>query len=371
MNKDYYQILGIERNATSEDVKKAFRRLAFECHPDRNKLDGAEERFKAINEAYQVLSDPAKRTTYDQFGNVEGSPFGKGFDGFGFGGMGDIFDAFFGTAASGKKTPQKGSDLNARLDISFEQAIFGCEQELEVTRVETCAECRGRGAEKGTKPESCINCGGTGRVQRVERSVFGRFVNVVSCEKCHGEGKVITRLCPVCSGAGRMKKLKRMTVVVPAGVDGGYQLRLSGEGNAGTLGGPGGDLFVQLSVQAHDHFQREGTDIIYILPLNFAQAALGDRVEVPTLDGKANLDITPGTQHGDSFRIGGKGSPRPGGGRRGDQIVKVKIVTPTGLDEDQRRLFEDLKASLERVPVGARPAAKEGKGLFGKLKDAF
>ncbi len=372
MKKDYYLVLGIERNATSEDVKKAFRRLAFEHHPDRNKGDGAEQRFKEINEAYQVLSDPQKRTTYDQFGNVDGSTFGKGFEGFEFGGMGDIFDAFFGAASTGKRTAQRGGDLRAELTVSFVEAVFGCEQELEVNRVETCVDCRGSGAEKGTKPENCINCGGTGRVQRVERTIFGRFVNVVSCDRCHGEGKVVSKICPGCGGAGRRKNLRRLTVVVPPGVDAGFQLRLSGEGSAGILGGSPGDLFVQLHVEPHEVFERNGSDIVYSLPLNFAQAALGDRVEVPTLDGVANLEITPGTQNGHVFRIGGKGAPRPGGGKRGDQLVKVRVVTPTSLDEKQKKLFEELKAYLAGgVEVGAKTSSKEGKSILDKIKDAF
>lgn len=370
MKKDYYQVLGVARDATPEDIKKAFRKLAFEHHPDRNKDNGAEARFKEINEAYQVLCDTEKRATYDRLGHVDSeSVFGRGFDGFQYGGLGDIFDAFFGAGQPGRRMPQRGADLHAELSIAFEEAVFGCEHELQLTRMETCAACRGTGAEKGTKPENCSNCGGSGRVQRVERSVFGRFVNVVTCDKCHGEGKVITKPCPACGGAGREKNLRRLTVVVPPGVDAGYQLRLSNEGGAGVWGGSPGDLYVQLNVAPHKLFQREGSDVLYTLPLNFAQAALGDRVEVPTLDGMAHIDIHPGTQNGEVFRIGGKGAPRPGGGRRGDQMVRVKVVTPSNLDERQRRLFEELRSTLG--PYGAGERAREGKGILDKIKGAF
>ena len=371
MNKDYYQVLGVERDATSEDVRKAFRKLAFQHHPDRNKENGAEERFKEINEAYQVLSDPEKRTSYDQFGRTDGGGLGRGFEGFDFGGMGDIFDAFFGAGGSaGGRAPQGGQDIRCEVSISFEEAVFGCDREIQVARMENCPDCRGSGAEKGTKPESCANCGGAGRVQRVERSVFGRFVNVVTCDRCQGDGKVISRLCPKCGGAGRSKNVRRLTVAIPAGVDSGFQVRMNGEGNAGTRGGPCGDLYIHLNVSTHALFQRKGSEIIYSLPLNFAQAALGDRVEVPTLDGPAYVDIRPGAQNGDVFRLGGKGAPRPGGGRRGDQLVRVQVVTPSALDEKQRRLFEELKQAMGPEPA-VSGSDKEGKSILDRIKKAF
>ncbi|MDO8473782.1 MAG: molecular chaperone DnaJ [Dehalococcoidia bacterium] len=372
MKRDYYQVLGVEKDATPEDVKKAFRKLAFQHHPDRNNENGAEGRFKEINEAYQVLSDTEKRATYDRVGHVDGANvFGRGFEGFEYGGLGDIFDAFFGAnSTAGSRTPQRGTDLRAELSISFEEAVFGCERELQMTRMEGCPDCRGSGAEKGTKPETCSNCGGTGRVQRVERSIFGRFVNVVSCDKCRGTGKVITRLCPRCSGAGREKNLRRLTVVVPPGVDGSCQLRLSNEGSAGAWGGPCGDLYVQLAVGSHQLFKRDGPDILYTLPLNFAQAALGDKVEVPTIDGMARLDIHAGTQNGELFRIAGRGAPKPGGGKRGDHLVKVSVVTPTALDESQRQLFEELKRSLNGGEV-AQQEQREGKSILDRIKGKF
>lgn len=373
MKRDYYMVLGVQKDATPEDIKKAFRKLAFQHHPDRNSENGAEERFKEINEAYQVLSDIEKRATYDRVGHVEGADvFGRGFQGFEYGGgLGDIFDAFFGANSSANaRTPQRGADLRTELSVSFEEAVFGCERELQVTRMENCPDCKGNGAEKGTKPETCSNCGGNGRVQRVERSMFGRFVNVATCDRCQGTGKVTTRKCPRCSGAGREKNLRRLTVVVPPGVDGGLQLRLSNEGSAGIWGGQSGDLYVQLAVAPHQLFQRNGPDILYTLPLNIAQAALGDKVDVPTIDGVSRLEISPGTQNGEIVRIAGKGAPRPGGGKRGDQLVKVSVLTPTALDDNQRRLLEELRRSLNGED-DEQKVQREGKGILDRIKRKF
>ncbi|MEW6033596.1 MAG: molecular chaperone DnaJ [Chloroflexota bacterium] len=347
MNRDYYRVLGVGRNATPEEVKKAFRRLAFQHHPDRNRDEGAEGRFKEINEAYQVLSDPERRASYDRYGMVDvGGLYGRGFEGFDFGGLGDIFDAFFGGAARVRRGPRRGADVNVQFTISFEEAVFGCEREVEVRRVEPCARCRGTGCQPGTSPERCANCGGSGEVQRVERSIFGRFVNVVPCDRCGGEGKVVLQPCTGCSGRGRERRLCRLVVRIPPGVDDGFQVCLSAEGDSGLWGGPSGDLYVQLTMSPHPLFQRDGQDILYELPLNFAQAALGDRVEVPTLDGPMAVEIPAGTQNGDAFRLKGRGAPSPGGGRRGDQLARVRVVTPTSLDERQRELLRELKDSL-------------------------
>ena len=309
--RDYYEVLGIDRGASEEDIKRAFRKLAFKYHPDHNREDGAEEKFKEINEAYEVISDPDKRAKYDRFGHAGIEGFGRGFEGFDiFGGFGDIFDTFFGGATTAtRRGPQRGSDIRYGLKISFEEAVFGCEKELEVSRIENCSMCHGIGSRPGTQPTRCPNCNGTGQVRRTQQSIFGRFVNVTTCERCHGDGRVITDPCPQCHGTGKERKTRSVTVEVPAGVEYGSQIRRSGEGDAGVWGGSPGNLYVTLQVEEHELFTRSGDDILYDLPINFAQAALGDEVEFPTLDGDATLKIPPGTQSGRIFRIKGRGVP--------------------------------------------------------------
>src|SRR5258708_941556 len=272
--QDYYEVLGITRTATPEEIKKAFRRLAMQYHPDRNKEPEAETRFKEINEAFEVLSDPEKRSAYDRFGhaglNQQGGP---GFEGFGnFGGFGDIFDAFFGGGARQRRGPSRGADLRYNLTLAFEEAIFGVTKEIEVSRTEQCAFCGGLGAEPGSKPERCPSCNGSGEIRRVQQSIFGQFVNVTQCDRCHGEGRVISSPCTHCRGTGRERKSRNLEVKIPPGVDNGQQLRLSNEGEAGVQGGPPGNLYVLLQVSEHERFKRDEDDIIYDLPINFAQA---------------------------------------------------------------------------------------------------
>ncbi|HEY83196.1 MAG TPA: molecular chaperone DnaJ [Dehalococcoidia bacterium] len=346
--RDYYEILGVPRNATNEEIKRAYRRLAFKYHPDHNHDDGAEEKFKEINEAYEVLSDASKRATYDHFGHsgTDGF-FTRGFEGFDFGGFGDIFDAFFsGMTYAARHAPQRGADLHSKLTISFEEAALGCEKEIGIRRIELCSLCHGTGARPGSQPSRCPHCDGTGRVRRVERSLFGRFINTTICEQCQGEGKVITEPCPQCRGAGREKRERRIFVEIPAGVEDGSRIRLSGEGDAGMRGGSPGDLYVAISVLKHELFTRQGDDVIYELPLNFAQAALGTEVEVPTLYGKTKLHIPPGTQSGEEFRLKNKGIAHLRRNGRGDQIVRLRVVTPKSLTKEQRRLFEQLASTL-------------------------
>ena len=366
--RDYYEVLGIDRSASEEELKRAFRKLAFKYHPDRNREDGAEEKFKEINEAYEVLSNPEKRASYDRFGHVGAEGFGRGFGDFDvFRGFGDIFDAFFGgTSTSARRGPQQGADLRYGLAISFEEAVFGCEEEIEIRRIENCSQCHGVGSAPGTQPSRCPECNGTGQVRRVQRSVFGRFVNMTPCNRCGGDGRIITEPCSQCRGTGKEEKARRIVVDIPAGVDDGSQIRLSGEGNAGSWGGAPGNLYVALSVREHPFFNRRGDDILYDLPINFAQAALGDEVEVPTVDSPVSLNIPTGTQTGKLFRLKEKGVPHLRGGGRGDQLVMVHVVTPESLNEEQRRLFQGLAKTL-----GQATMPKEERGFFHKLRDVF
>ncbi len=346
--RDYYEILGVTRNATDEEIKKAFRKLAFKYHPDRNRDDGAEAKFKEINEAYEILSDADKRAAYDHYGHggVEGF-FARGFDGFDFGGFGDIFDAFFGgMATTSRRAPQRGADLHYQINISLEEAAFGCEKEIAIKRTEVCSLCRGIGAKPGSQPVRCPSCNGTGQVRRVQRSLFGRFVNTTVCDQCQGEGRIITELCPQCRGSGKEKQQRRISIRIPAGVDDGSQIRLGGEGEAGTRGGPAGNLYVAISVLEHELFIRDGDDIIYELPINFAQAALGTEVEVPTLDGKSKLSIPAGSQTGKAFRLKNKGIPHLHQNGSGDQIVSLFVATPESLSKQQRQLFQELAETL-------------------------
>ena len=339
------------RHASDEALKRVFRKLAFQYHPDRNKDPGAEEKFKEINEAYQVLSDPEKRRRYDHYGRVD---IEGGFPDFGFGGLGDVFESFFGGfgtpfARTAQRVPHKGDSLQSHLTLSFKEAVFGCSKEVEMQRIEFCSSCHGIGSKPGTNPETCPDCRGTGQVRRVQQSIFGRFTHITTCSRCGGSGTVISNPCPQCQGRGRIKVKQRIRVDIPAGVDDGQRLRLDGEGSAGLYGGPPGDLYVTFSVKPHNLFQRDDSDILYELSINFAQAALGDEIRVPSLDGRVDLKIPPGTQSGKIFRLKGKGIPHIDGKGRGDLLVKVDIITPQRLDKNQRRLFEELAKILPRT----------------------
>lgn len=369
---DFYQVLGLDRGASPEDIKKAFRRLAMQYHPDRNKEPEAETRFKEINQAYEVLSDPDKRAAYDRFGHagISGGVGGAGFEGFNFGGFGDIFDAFFGGAATRQRRgPQRGADLRTSITLDFEEAIFGAEREIDVTRNEICTACDGIGAEAGSKPERCPSCGGTGEVHRVQQSIFGQFRNISTCERCRGEGKIVSNPCQACRGSGRQRQTRKLMVKIPPGVDNGQPIRLTGEGDAGAGGGGAGSLYVVVQVRPHPHFRRDEDDIIYELPLNVAQAALGAEVKVPTVDGEATLTIPAGTQTDRVFTLAGKGVPHLRGGGRGDQYVRVFVVTPANLTREQKRLFEELAESLG-TPVRP-PHDDEEKSFFERIKEKF
>jgi molecular chaperone DnaJ len=354
IKRDYYEVLGVPRNANDEEIKRAFRKLAFQYHPDHNKNPGAEDKFKEINEAYQVLSDPEKRSSYDRYGRVA-TEEGYGFPDFG--GLGDIFESFFGGfggspfGRTAQRAPQRGDSLQTHLTLSFEEAVFGCQKEVEIQRIENCPSCRGIGSQSGTNPQTCPECRGRGQVRKVQQSIFGRFSHVTTCPHCKGSGIIIPHPCSQCRGKGRIKVKRKLTVDIPAGVDDGYQVPLDGEGDAGLYGGAPGDLYIDLSVRPHKLFRRAGNDILCELPINFAQATLGDEIEVPSLDGKASLMIPPGTQSGRVFRLKGKGVPQLNARGKGDQLVKVVVVTPQYLDGKQRRLFEELAKILPQAKL--------------------
>lgn len=369
--RDYYEVLGVGRTATEEELKKAYRRLARQYHPDVNKGEDAEARFKEINEAYAVLHDPQKRAAYDRFGHagVEGNGGLNDFAGFGFGGLGDIFEEFFGFGTRANATrpgPVRGGDLRTLLTLTFEEAIFGCEKEIEVNRLERCPNCGGSGAEPGSQPRRCVECNGRGEVRRVQQSLFGSFVNVTICPQCGGRGEVVGTPCSQCRGEERVPVTKRLMVTVPAGVDNDTQMRLAGEGEAGLRGGPPGNLYLTLRVQPHRYFRRNENDVLLDLGINFAQAALGDKIKVPTLEGEDELVIPAGTQTGASFRLRGKGVPHLRRNGRGDQIVTVHVRTPTNLTPQQRKLLKELGETL-----GDEVTPQESKSFFNKVKDAF
>ncbi|GAC1481983.1 MAG: molecular chaperone DnaJ [Candidatus Dormibacteria bacterium] len=368
IKRDYYEVLGVGRTASPEELKKAYRKLALQYHPDRNPDDPqAEARFKEINEAYEVLSDQAKRQRYDTFGHAasSGQP-GFDFGGAGFGGnVNDIFDMFFGAAGQrGRTGPRRGADLRLDLRIDFEDAVFGVERELTIPRAEACTTCAGSGAEAGTSAQTCSQCHGSGQVRRASQSIFGQIVNVTACPRCNGEGRVIEKPCRKCAGTGHLPGEKKIQVKIPAGVDSGSQIRLSGEGELGPRNGEPGDLYIVIQVKSHSVLRRNGTDIVYELPLSVAQAALGDTIEIPTVDGPETLVIPPGTQYGKTFRVHGRGVPHLRSGRRGDQIIFVRVVIPTNLTEDQKTALRQLGG------VSGKPQHIE-KGFFDKFKHAI
>jgi molecular chaperone DnaJ len=365
--RDYYQILGVGRNASEEEIKKAFRRLAFQYHPDRNPSPDAEAKFKEINEAYEVLSNSQKRAAYDRYGTAEVGA--NGFEGFSsFGGFGDIFETFFGGAQqSARRGPRRGANLRYDLTIDFEEAVFGTRKVIEIVRTEVCSACGGIGSDPDTPPERCPTCNGSGQIRRVQQSIFGHFVNIAPCGRCNGEGRVIVKPCPTCRGTGRERRAEKLEIDIPAGVDDGRELRLPGKGEAGQRGGLSGDLYIVINVREHKLFKRRDYDILLELPINFAQAALGDEVEVPTVDGPSKLKIAPGTQTGRIYTLKEKGVPYLRGGGRGDQLVKIRVVTPTNLSEYQKELFRELAKTFG----SGTSNHQEERGFFSKLKDAI
>ena len=372
-NTEYYDRLGVSKDASQDEIKRAYRKLSKKYHPDINKEPGAEEKYKEILEAYETLSDAQKRAAYDQYGPDGANGFGGqgsfgGFDGgAGFGGFEDIFSSFFGGGATrNPNAPRQGDDLQYRVNLSFEEAVFGAEKEIHYNREVTCKTCSGSGAKPGTSPVTCGRCHGHGVINVDTQTPLGMMRRQVTCDVCHGTGQEIKDPCQTCHGTGREKQSHTVSVKIPAGVETGQQIRLAGQGEAGFNGGPDGDLFVVINVNPSDKFTRDGSTIYYTLNISFVQAALGDTVEVPTVHGNVEMVIPAGTQTGKTFRLKGKGAPRLRGGSQGDQLVTVKIVTPTKLNDAQKEaLLAFAKAS------GDEKVAPQKKGFFNKVKDVL
>ncbi|WP_085523318.1 molecular chaperone DnaJ [Tuberibacillus sp. Marseille-P3662] len=371
--RDHYEVLGVSKDASKDEIKKAYRKLARKYHPDVNQDDeSATEKFKEVQEAYETLSDSQKRANYDQFGHADpnqGFGGGQGFGGADFGGFGDIFDMFFGGGGSRGRdpnAPRQGADLQYTMSLAFEEAAFGKETDVEIPREETCDTCDGSGAKPGTKPETCQHCGGSGQMNVEQNTPFGRIVNRRVCHHCQGSGKIVKDKCTTCGGDGRVQTRKQIHIKIPAGVDDGQQIRVSGQGEAGVNGGPSGDLFVVFDVRPHKFFERDGDDVYCDVPLNFAQVTLGDEIEVPTLHGNVKLKIPAATQTGTTFRLKGKGIPNVRGYGQGDQHVSVKVVTPKKLSDRERELFKELSEIS-----GNSLNEDEPDNLFSRFKRAF
>lgn len=369
--RDYYEVLGVSKGASEDEIKKAYRKLARQYHPDVNKAADAEDKFKEVKEAYEVLGDNQKRATYDQFGHVDPNQGMGGFGGAGgfgdMGGFGDIFDMFFGGGGQRRNpnAPQRGADLQYTMTIEFKEAVFGKETDITIPRTEQCDNCHGSGASPGSKPETCSGCRGTGQQEIVQNTAFGRIVNRRVCSVCNGQGQIIRDKCGECHGTGNVKRQRKIHVKIPAGVDEGAQLRISGEGEAGLRGGPPGDLYIVIRVKSHDFFEREGDDIYCEVPLTFVQAALGDEIEIPTLSEKVKLKIPAGTQTNTYFRLKGKGVPRLRGYGTGDQHVKVVVVTPTNMSEQQKQLLREFGGLI------GESTHEHQASLFERMKKAF
>lgn len=380
--RDYYEVLGVARGASDDEIKKAYRRMAKQYHPDLHPGDAeAEAKFKEVGEAYEVLSDPQKRSRYDQFGHAGVDPnFGAGSGGWGgggvnvdfgdFGDIGDIFSSIFGGGFGGSprrnpNAPRKGSDAGARVYISFEEAAKGCRQHVTVPRIVPCGDCGGSGAQRGTSPTVCPDCRGTGQVSRAQRTPFGVIQTQTACPRCQGQGRVIEHPCPSCGGQGKVRKTEEIGINIPAGIADGQVITIPNMGNAGQNGGPAGDLNVQVTVRPHPLFERDGFDIWYELPITFAQAAMGAEVEIPTLDGKIPFTIKEGTQPGEVLRVRGKGIPYLRGRGVGDLLLKIVVEVPRSLTKEQKKLLEEFESS-----TGDKQYQKR-KSFFDKLKDIF
>lgn len=374
--RDYYEVLGVSKGASADELKKAFRKKAKEFHPDLNPDNKeAEAKFKEVNEAYEVLSDPEKKQRYDQFGHAGVDPsFGGGAGGYGggFGGfdMGDIFGDIFGgfggfggsRGGARRNAPRRGSDLEAEVTITFKEAAFGCEKEIHLYRTEFCPDCEGTGAKRGTDVVTCTHCGGSGQVTSTQRTFLGNMQTVTTCPTCGGKGKIVKEPCGKCAGKGKIRKARTIKVNIPAGIDHGQSISMSGQGNVGDQGAPVGNLFVVVSVLPHDLFQRNGANVMCEVPVTFVQAALGAEIEVPTIDGKVKYSIPEGTQSGTVFRLKGKGIPMLRRSGRGDQFVKVNVEIPGHLSAKQKDILKEFEASLKGENH------KKQKSFFEKMK---
>lgn len=374
--RDYYDILGVDRNADEQTIKKAYRKLAMKYHPDRNPDDKeAEHKFKEASEAYEVLGNKEKRKMYDQFGhaglggNGQGGFGGGGFSGFGgFEDIfGDIFDMFGGGYSSGRKRnrPQKGADIKTEVKLTFEEAAFGIDKEIEIFRHEECESCKGTGAKPGSSSKTCPKCSGSGEVRYSQRTPLGQFVNVKTCDMCHGEGKIVEDPCDECKGEGKVRKRKKINVKIPAGVDDGSVITLRGAGEMGIKGGPSGDLYIIIKMLPHKVLKRDGYDVICEIPITFVQASLGDEIVVPTLDGKVKYKIPEGTQSGTIFRLKDKGIQILNGYGRGDQYVKVIVEVPRKLNEEQKDILRKFASIM------GEDVHEQRKSFFEKVKDTF
>lgn len=375
--RDYYELLGIQKGASDEEIKKAYRKMAKKYHPDLNKGDAeAEQMFKDVNEAYSVLSDPQKKSRYDQFGHAGVDPsYGAGGGG-GFGGFGgmdfdvsDIFSSFFGGGfgggASRRNAPIQGEDREVRLNISFEEAVFGCEKEIKFNRIEMCDDCKGSGAAKGTSPETCSKCSGTGQVRVQQRTPFGVMQTQRTCDACGGKGKTVKTPCTSCSGTGYVRKHKSFTVNIPAGINDGQSITLRSQGDAGRNGGPSGDLYVTVSVAKHKLFNRDGMNIYYDIPITFAEAALGAKINIATLEGEEEYNIPEGTQPGTVFTLKNRGVTEIKGSRRGNLSFRAVVEVPKNLSSKQKELLKEFAETCSDKNNSQR------KGFFDKLKETF
>lgn len=377
VKKDYYEVLGVSKQASADDIKKAYRKLAKQYHPDVNSGDKeAEAKFKEANEAYSILSDDQKRSAYDRFGHSAfdgtggGGGFG-GFEGFGFGGLDDLFESFMGggfgrsSSQNRKNGPIRGKDLQYAIEISFEEAAFGVNKEVPISRLQTCSTCSGTGAKNGTTVETCKHCQGTGQVRYTQATPFGQFVNVKTCDVCRGEGKIITQPCETCHGKGRVSKNQKISLNIPAGIDEGQTISLRGEGESGTRGGSAGDLYVTIHIKPHDIFKREGYDVVCDVPISFTQAALGAEIDIPTIDGIMKYMIPEGTQTSTVFKLKGKGIKRLRSNSRGDQYIRVNVEVPTKLSQKQKDILRQL------ADISGDEGLDQKKGFFDKVKNLF
>ena len=375
--RDYYEVLGVDKSAGDDEIKKAYRKMAKKYHPDLHPGDAeAEKSFKEVNEAYEVLSDSEKKARYDQYGHAGVDPnFGAGGGGFGgfgdFGDLGDIFGSFFGGGFGGGQrranpnAPRKGSDTSASVVLTFEEAAKGCNKKIKVTRIENCTECGGNGCEKGHNPTTCPACNGSGQIYVTQRTPFGAMQTTRACDQCRGTGKKIDHPCKVCAGKGRIRRTTEREINIPAGVDDGQYMNLRGGGDAGVNGGPNGDLRVEITVRPHPIFERDGFDVFCEIPVSFTQAALGADITVPTLDGKVKFSIHEGTQPGDEFKLKGKGIQRLNYSGRGDQYVKIIVEIPKDLNKGQKELLRQFEESVDEN------CYKKRKGFFDKVKEFF